>query len=193
VHHWPYVNSLIKALPHFTANWTVLMFQTVYYNDISTTVRRTDMKLTNLNCITNSCSWYTYVTWRDNEYELAEDEHDSVETCSGVMIYKLIVIVFLLVILQNNINARYMYWNNKFQCYYKVPQITISDYIEDWNLLFWVTFSLCDRLCGLVVRVPGYKIQRTRSRFPALPDFLSGGGSGRGPLSLVRSIEELLE
>ena len=53
------------------------------------------MKLINLNCITNSCNWYTYVTWRGNEYELSEDEHDIVETCSSVIIYKLIVIVFL--------------------------------------------------------------------------------------------------
>ena len=60
------------------------------------------MKLINLNCITNSCNWYTYVTWRGNEYELSEDEHDSVETCRSVIIYKLIVIVLLLVILQNN-------------------------------------------------------------------------------------------
>jgi hypothetical protein len=59
------------------------------------------MKLINLNCITNSCNWNTYVTWRGNEYELSEDEHDSVETCSSVIIYKLIVIVLLLIILQN--------------------------------------------------------------------------------------------
>ena len=37
------------------------------------------------------------------------------------------------------------------------------------------------------------QIQRSRVRFPALPDFLSSSGSGRGPLSLVRSIEDLLE
>ena len=37
------------------------------------------------------------------------------------------------------------------------------------------------------------QIQRSRVRFPALPDFLSSSVSGRGPLSLVRSIEELLE
>ena len=51
------------------------------------------MKLLNLNCITNSWNWYTYVTWRGNEYELSEDEHDSVETRSSVIIYKLIVIL----------------------------------------------------------------------------------------------------
>ena len=27
-----------------------------------------------LNCITNSCNWNTYVTWRVNEYELSEEE-----------------------------------------------------------------------------------------------------------------------
>ena len=37
------------------------------------------------------------------------------------------------------------------------------------------------------------QIHRSRVRFPALPDFLSSSGSGTGPLSLVRSIEELLE
>ena len=50
------------------------MFQRFYYNEISTTVRWTYMKLINLNCITNSCNWNTYVTWRGNEYELPEDD-----------------------------------------------------------------------------------------------------------------------
>jgi hypothetical protein len=36
--------------------------------------------------------------------------------------------------------------------------------------------NVMDRLCGLMVRVPGY---RSRVRFPALPDFLSSG-SGTG-------------
>jgi hypothetical protein len=39
--------------------------------------------------------------------------------------------------------------------------------------------QLFDRLCGLVVRVPGYK-SRGRVRFPALPDFLRSSGSGTG-------------
>ena len=55
------------------------------------------MKFINLNCITNSWNWNTYVTWRGYEYELPEDDM-SVETCSSVIIYKLIVIVLLLVI-----------------------------------------------------------------------------------------------
>jgi hypothetical protein len=44
-----------------------------------------------------------------------------------------------------------------------------------------------DRLCGLVVRVPGYK-SRGQVRFPAVPMGLEGG-----PLSLVSTTEELLE
>jgi hypothetical protein len=42
-----------------------------------------------------------------------------------------------------------------------------------------------------VVRVPG-NIQRSRVRFPALPDFLSSSGYGEGLFSLVSTIEELL-
>jgi hypothetical protein len=37
------------------------------------------------------------------------------------------------------------------------------------------------------------QIQRSRIRFPALPDFLRSRGSERGPLRLVRIIEGLLE
>ena len=69
------------------------------------------MKLINLNCITNSCNCYTYVTWRGNEYELPEGD---ATVSKHVITYKLIVIVFLLVILQNNKNERYMYKNNVF-------------------------------------------------------------------------------
>ena len=46
---------------------------------------------------------------------------------------------------------------------------------------FWSRFSSSDRLCGLVVRVSGYQT------------FWVVVGLERGPLSLVRSIEELLE
>jgi hypothetical protein len=45
---------------------------------------------------------------------------------------------------------------------------------------------MLDRLCGLVVGVPGYR-SRGRVRFPALV------GLERGPPSLVSTIEELLE
>ena len=60
------------------------------------------MLFINLNCITNSCNWYTYVTWRGNEYELSEDDTIVSKHVGSVIIYKLIVIVLLLVILQNN-------------------------------------------------------------------------------------------
>jgi len=43
-----------------------------------------------------------------------------------------------------------------------------------------ITITTTDRLCGLVVRVSGYRLQRFRVRFPALPDFLSGSGSRTG-------------
>jgi hypothetical protein len=54
-----------------------------------------------LNCITSSCNLYTYVTWRGNEYELSEDDTIVSKHVRSVIIYKLIVIVFLMAILQN--------------------------------------------------------------------------------------------
>jgi hypothetical protein len=35
-------------------------------------------------------------------------------------------------------------------------------------------------LCGLVVRVPGFRHKRSQFRFLVLPDFLRGIGSGMG-------------
>ena len=67
------------------------------------------MKLINLNFITNSCNWNTYVAWRGNEYEHPEEDTIMSKHVGSVIIYELIVIVLLLVILQNNNNARYMY------------------------------------------------------------------------------------
>ena len=51
----------------------------------------------------------TYITWRGNEYELPEDDTIVSKHVESAIIYKLIVIVLLLVILQNNKNARCMY------------------------------------------------------------------------------------
>jgi hypothetical protein len=48
-----------------------------------------------------------------------------------------------------------------------------------------------DRLCGLVVRVLGYRSE-ARVRFPALPE-KKIMGLERGPLSLVSTNEELLD
>ena len=61
----------------------------------------TNMKLIILNCIINSCNWNSYVAWRGNEYELSEDDTIVSKHVGSVIIYKLIVIVLLLVILQN--------------------------------------------------------------------------------------------
>jgi hypothetical protein len=53
--------------------------------------------------------------------------------------------------------------------------------------------AMKDRLCGLVVKSFWLQVQRSRVRFPAIPDFLKVRGLERVPLSLVRTIEELLE
>jgi hypothetical protein len=50
----------------------------------------------------------------------------------------------------------------------------------------------CNRLCGLVVRILGYR-SRSLGSIPVLPDFLKSSGLEQGPLSLVSTIEELLE
>jgi hypothetical protein len=61
------------------------------------------------------------------------------------------------------------------------------------NLFFLVLLFILDRLCGLVVRVAGY-----RSRYPGFDSrryqiSLEVVGLERGPISLVRITEELLE
>jgi hypothetical protein len=54
------------------------------------------------------------------------------------------------------------------------------------DLLAYYTIC-CDRLCGLALRVPGY-----RSKFLALPDFLRSSGSGTWSTNLLSTTEELL-
>jgi hypothetical protein len=69
---------------------------------------------------------------------------------------------------------------------YTNPAQTFNDKNEALNLL-------CDRLCGLVVRVPGYRsiVPRFDSRhYQTLWEVV---GLERGPLSLVSTIEELTE
>ena len=80
------------------------MLQIFYYNEISTTIKWTYTKLINLNCITNSCNWSTYVTWRGKEYELSEDGTIVSKHVGSLIIYKLIGILLLLFVLQNNKN-----------------------------------------------------------------------------------------
>jgi hypothetical protein len=53
------------------------------------------------------------------------------------------------------------------------------------------SYNPFDRLCGLVVRVLGYRSE-ARVRFPALLE-KKVVGLERGPLSLVRTTEELLD
>jgi hypothetical protein len=48
-----------------------------------------------------------------------------------------------------------------------------------------------DRLCGLVVRFPGYR-SRGQGSIPGATRFSEVVGLERGPLSLVSTIEELL-
>jgi hypothetical protein len=50
-----------------------------------------------------------------------------------------------------------------------------------------------DGLCGLVVRVSGYRSRGPRFDSRSYQLFGDVGGLERGPLSLVRTIEELLE
>ena len=53
--------------------------------------------------------------------------------------------------------------------------------------------SLFDRLCGLVVRVSGYRYRGVGFDSRRYQIFCVLMGRGRGPLSLVRAIEVLLE
>jgi hypothetical protein len=50
-----------------------------------------------------------------------------------------------------------------------------------------------DRLCGLVVRVPGYRSRGPGFDFRRCQIFWEVVGLERGPLSLMRKIEKLLE
>ena len=60
-----------------------------------------------------------------------------------------------------------------------------------YKLLSWS--YPCDRLCGLVVRVSGYRYRGLGFDSRRYQIFWVVVGLERGPLSLVRSIEELLE
>jgi hypothetical protein len=91
---------------------------------------------------------------------------------------------------------------------YKVPKVVVSisanSYSQSyllwhWNLLtqfsgvvFRECFEYTDRLCGLVVRVPGYRSRGPGSISSAAKFFWEVMGLERGPLSLVSTTEELL-
>jgi hypothetical protein len=58
--------------------------------------------------------------------------------------------------------------------------------------MFIMLFANIDRLCGLVVRVTGYRSRGLSSNPSATRFFWEVVGLERGPLSLVSTIEELL-
>ena len=64
----------------------------------------------------------------------------------------------------------------------------VSCVIQLWNFI-----SIMDRLCCLVVRVSGYRYRGLGFDSRRYQIFCVVVGLERGPLSLVRSIEELLE
>jgi hypothetical protein len=57
--------------------------------------------------------------------------------------------------------------------------IVVCNYLY-WCALLYAVRSEVDCLCGLVVRVPGYRSREIRVQFLALPDFLRSSGSGMG-------------
>ena len=59
--------------------------------------------------------------------------------------------------------------------------------------IFTHIYMLFDRLCGLVVRVSGYRYRGLGFDSRHYQIFRAVVGLERGPLSLVRSTEELLE
>jgi hypothetical protein len=60
-----------------------------------------------------------------------------------------------------------------------------------WFIMIFVLFS--DRLCGIVVRVSGYRSRGPEFDSRRFQIFWEAAGLERGPLSLVRTTEELLE
>ena len=71
-----------------------------------------------------------------------------------------------------------------------------SPSVPSWPFLGWTLpylYLYSDRLCGLVVRVSGYRYRGLGFDSRRYQIFWVVVGVERGPLSLVRSIEELLE
>ena len=101
------------------------------------------MKLINLNCITNSCNWNTYVSWRGNEYELCEDDTIVSKHVGSVIIYKLFVIVLLLVILQKKNYIRFI--RIKYLTLIKLIIVSNSNYFHK-NFTSTSSFAKCSSL-----------------------------------------------
>jgi hypothetical protein len=64
---------------------------------------------------------------------------------------------------------------------------------QNWswpNLTYYLTFA--DRLCGLVVRVPGYRSRDPGFDSRVLPDFLRNSVSGTGSTQPREYLEEIV-
>ena len=66
-------------------------------------------------------------------------------------------------------------------------------FMLSWYVILLLYVPYVDRLCGLVVRVSGYRYRGPGFDPRRYQIFWVVVGLERGPLSLVRSIEELLE
>jgi hypothetical protein len=69
---------------------------------------------------------------------------------------------------------------------YVCPKLILHIYLE-------TLYQKMDSLCGLVVRVSGYRSRDTVFESRRYQTFREAAGLERGPLSLVRTTEELLE
>jgi hypothetical protein len=67
----------------------------------------------------------------------------------------------------------YLYYGSCLSCSESQRQINKQTFVHESEMY--------DCLCGLVVRVPGYRSE-VRLRFPTLPDFLRSSGSGTGSI-----------
>jgi hypothetical protein len=74
--------------------------------------------------------------------------------------------------------------------FYKTTNF-MNDYVHLFTYLF--IYNVLNDICGLVVRVPGYRCRGPGFDFRHYQIFWEVVGLERGPLSLARITEELLE
>ena len=89
------------------------------------------------------------------------------------------------------------YWTEGFELYFgrKLHVIWITVHSTDTIIVYnyRICVAIYDRLCGLVIRVSGYRYRGPGFDPRRYRIFWVVVGLERGPLSLVRSIQELLE
>jgi hypothetical protein len=73
-----------------------------------------------------------------------------------------------------------------------VPLVLYKNIYSNLKDVITTVTSFIDRLCGLVVTVSGYRSRSPRFDSRSLQIFWEAVGLERGPLSLVRTTEELL-